>query len=209
LVDWRALVGASLRRPGWSTPAPPDETIAPLELDPARLGDLTAAAAAGNDGPYAALRAGPLLVLASIRWPRTQVRAIHCPLDDPVSFALLHGRKVAGYPNVAGWSALDVAQRAVVEHRAWLAAPDELPPGEALGILAAAARAARFLESAQAGAPELPLTAGAALRSLGADVGGEAAAVHLRFRREGVSPPAATLAGVCEAVARRPAFRPL
>jgi hypothetical protein len=167
LADWRALTRAWLVHP-LVRPAAPDETIAPLPFDPADLAALTAALRAGNHGPYPALRHGSLLVLASVRWPRTQLRGIHCQASDPVSFALLSRERSAGYPNVAGWSAADTAARAVTEHRAWLADPGGMrcDPGERLGMLITAARAALFEESLAEDAPQLPLTVASTLRRL-------------------------------------------
>ena len=167
LADWRALTRAWLVYPLLS-PAAPDETIAPLSFDPADLADLTAALRAGNHGPYPALRHGSLLVLASVRWPRTQLRGIHCEASDPVSFALLSDERSAGYPDIPGWSAADTAARALAEHRAWLADPDSMRchAGERLGMLITAARVALFQESLAEDAPELPLTVASTLRRL-------------------------------------------
>ena len=62
---------------------------------------------------------------------------------------------VALFPELAGWSARDVATRAVTEHGAWLAAGPHEPNGEMLGKLATAARAAAFLQSIEDGEPAL------------------------------------------------------
>lgn len=164
LVDWRALTRATTPWPAGTVSEPPDESLAPVKLDPSELPDLVSAVEAGNSGPYPALRAGDVLVLASQRWPRTQLRAVQCPLTDPVSFALLADRTNASYPNASGWSAGDSAARAVFEHRAWLEHPNVFSAGgEALGMLISAARAALFYESIADGNPELPLTVASTL----------------------------------------------
>jgi hypothetical protein len=126
LVDWRAVV--------W--PDHPVETFRVVRGDP---GDPAAlASAARHAGSYRALRAGRLLVLPSLDVPAgVALRAVQCELTDPVSFALVDGRRVARFPNVAGWSARAWAERAVREH------------GDA--------RAVHFLRTLDAGAPELQL----------------------------------------------------
>lgn len=214
LADWRALARVSLRWRHMTRPALPDETLAPLPGDPADLGDLTAAVAAGDEGPYPALRSGPLLVLASMRWPRTQLRAVHCPLTDPVSFALLHGQRTAAYPDVPGWSVADTARRAVAEHRAWLADPGELAQGgEGLAMAITAGRAALLHESLADRAPELALTASATLRRLGRSGSAPAALVdeaedaYGRWRAGGGAPDERVVAAVRDAVGAMRAYR--
>jgi hypothetical protein len=201
LVDWRAMVGAS-QLVGEPVPAP-DETIAPLALDPREPGRLAAAAGAGNDGPYPALRSGEVLVLAAERWPRTQLRGVACAVTDPVSFALLDGRGTASFPAVAGWSARDVARRAVAEHAAWLGGSATGDNDPAVAITAA--RAALFYDSLEAGEPELTLTAAATLRQIGDPAGAEDA--YRRLRLEGRPVPASTAAALRAAAAQLPAFR--
>src|SRR5205814_3110784 len=108
----------------------------------------------------------------SARWHRVKLRGIQCPPSDPVSFALVEGKRLALYPNVPGWSAHDCASRAVAEHYAWLAGgrrdgnvrgwvaaqtPAEPAPAVTLGRLFTAARAGLFLESLSE-KPELALT---------------------------------------------------
>jgi hypothetical protein len=214
LADWRALARASLRVDG--TPVPPllDETLAPVPLDPGRLADLTAATGAGDDGPYPALRAGDLLVLASVRWPRTQLRAVASPLTDPASFALLDGSGTAHYPRVAGWAARDVARRAVAEHAAWLQAPIEPSRlGEELAMAVSAIRAALFLESITEGEPELTPTVAGTLRRLRDHPGGDVAVIdeaeesYRRYRLEGIPLGAPTVMGLRRLVARLPSYR--
>ncbi len=172
LADWKARV--------W--PVFADDALAPVALDPARPERLGAAArAAGDYGPYAAVRWHDLLVLPG----PGLMRAVQCAATDPVSFALLEGRDRAAFPDVPGWSARDGALRALVEHRAWLGAHrggggpamaewmeaqarTTLPAGETIGRLLTAAQAALFLDSLDRGEPELALTMAAVARRLGA-----------------------------------------
>ena len=83
------------------------------------------------------------------------------------------GRFVARFPDVAGWSARDWARRAVNEQRPLLAQDD----GSAERALAAA-RAALFRESVDAGAPRLALTLADAATLLAERVPAERAAVE-------------------------------
>ena len=101
------------------------------------------------------------------------LRSVQCQPTDPVSTALADGRTVARFPELAGWSAIHSARRAVSEHRGWLesddwvspphgwvgmqSAPDN-PVARTLGLLFTAARAALFLESIIEGDPQLPVT---------------------------------------------------
>jgi predicted nucleotidyltransferase len=158
LVDWRAL----------ARPALPDETISPIEGSAGDVAVVANAALAGRSGPYPALRDPGLLTLPTSLGRRAALRAVQCPVTDPVSFALLDGAPTARFPNVRGWSIADTARRAVAEHRAWLdsGASDADHSLEALGMLFSAARAARLLESVRDGAPELAVTAEAAARQL-------------------------------------------
>jgi hypothetical protein len=159
LTDWRARVVPF--------PFEPDESFAAVPGDPADAETLGPAALVGSAGPYPALRSGDLLVLAARDWGRGRLRAVQCALSDPVSFALLAGRDGAAFPNARGWSALDSAERAVAEHRGGLEEHrDAEPPGESLGRLLAATRAAQFWTSVQDGEPVLPLTLTGAARTL-------------------------------------------
>ncbi len=204
LVDWRALVGAWLCMPSDPPPAPPDEALAPLPLDPRSLRDLTLAVACGHRGPYPALRSGELLVLASPGWARTQLRAVQSPLTDPVSFALIAGRSVAAFPEVPGWSASDWARQAVAENAPRLA-------GAQLPAVVRAARAALFSQSFEEEAPELRLTVLATLARLrdltGAAVVDEAENAYRQLVVSGDQPPAATTAALRDLVAGLPAYR--
>jgi hypothetical protein len=170
LADWRALVRGGLRWGGRLWTAPPDETLAPVRVAGLTFDEVASRAREGDHGPYPALRSGQLLVLASRRWPRTQFRAVQCPLTDPVSFALLDRRGVASFPDVPGWSAADTAARAVAEHRAWLADPGgAADAGHALSMLISAARAALFARTVTAGSPALTPTVAATLRAMRAE----------------------------------------
>jgi hypothetical protein len=111
-----ALVGAPDDLPllDWRGVAHPDgagDTLAPVD-GPLRA-DLIR-----NDGPYPALRCGRLLLLPGTTFDRTRLRTVQTALTDPVSFALLRGDRVARFPAVPGWSATDLARRALAEHRA-------------------------------------------------------------------------------------------
>jgi hypothetical protein len=208
LADWRAVA--------W--PLPPDEVFAPLPLDPARPADV-AAAAALRSPPYPALLAPHLMVLPGTRGGL--LRAVQCPVTDPVSFALAGGRDSAAFPNVAGWSAHDRARRAVAEHRAWLGLGDDQRPaiGElmwgqvrclaprllTLARLFTAGRAALFLDSLEQGQPELLLTAAAVAKRLGAE---EACERYRACRVERSDPPAPLVAAFRERVLALPAYRP-
>ncbi len=199
LADWRARV--------W--PVHPDDVLAEAHLDPADPAELGAAAvAAGDWGPYPAVRTDGLLVLPG----PGLMRAVQCAATDPVSFAVLDRAATAAFPDVPGWSAGDSARRAVAEHRAWLGADlpgrltalDEwmdaqahttVPAAEALGRLLTAGQAALFLNSLEAGDPELPLTLAAAAGQLGETVPGgrdlvDEAYGHYRIgrRRDGTVP---------------------
>ena len=213
LCDWRARV--------W--PAHPDEALAPLDLDPTDPDALGAAAlAAGDWGPYPALRRGPLLILPG----PGLMRAVQTPATDPVSFALLDGREAAEFRDVPGWSAQDSARRALAEHRAWLGtdratlsdrmeaqARATLPAAQSLGRLLTAAQAALFHASLERGDPALHLTVAAAARALGEAVPGAAgvAAEALgtyRAARLGDGRVHHHLAGALrDAVLRLPAYR--
>jgi hypothetical protein len=162
----------------------PDESFALCPGDPGDPAALRAANASHTFGPLPALRAGELMAFAGPRF-RTELRAVKCPLTDPVSFALADGHELAAFPDVAGWSAEDTARRAVAEHRAWLLAgpapiaglrPDHSTAG-VLAMLLTAARAAMFQESvAGGGMPELPVTLAETTRRLAERSEGAAAA---------------------------------
>jgi hypothetical protein len=168
LVDWRARLGLEL----------PDEALVLLPGDPGdpKLVGAVALAAAESRNPVYALRSGDVLVLPNAsRGVRPlaagSFRAVQCPATDPVSFALLDGRSRAAFPNLPGWNAPECAERAVLEHRAWLESDDaeQTSSERKLGMLFSAARAALFAESFDDGDPQLPLTVAAVAERLGAD----------------------------------------
>ena len=162
-----------MTRPGLS-----DESLSPIEGSAADPAVIAAAAIASRKGPYPALRNERLLVLPSSRRRRALLRSVHCPLSDPVSFALLEGAERARFPNVRGWSLEDTTRRAAAEHRAWLqkAALGEGDRLVELGMLFSAARAGLLLETLGAGSPELALTVEAVARRLEERLPGGAAA---------------------------------
>jgi hypothetical protein len=203
LADWRAL----------ACPEAPDETLAPLTQAPAEPSRLAQAAEVGNSGAYPGLLADGLLVLASHRYPRSSLRAVQCPVTDPVSFALLAGKSAASFPDVRGWSARDWARRAATEHRAWLESVRGSAgwPDEALSRLFTAARAGLFLESVLEGAPELPLTVAATAERLervprAGSVAQDAAASHREHVTQGATPPSATVEAMAQLVLGLPAY---
>jgi hypothetical protein len=154
LVDWRALVLAD--RHG-------DECVV-VDGDPADPRRVGALARAAGANPHRALRSDGLLVLPTARGggplSPAVLRAVQCPASDPVSFALAEGSTVADFPQLPGWNARECAERAVLEHRAWLdsEAARERSERRHVAMLFSAARAAVFAASLDAGEPRLPLT---------------------------------------------------
>ncbi len=190
LADWRACV----------VPDDPDEALAPRDGNPADPAQLASAIAEARSWLHPVLRTDALLVLpTSLAWSWGRLRAVQCPLTDPVSFALLDGSTVARFPRLSGWSAPDQAHRAVAEHRSWLSAPagpDSRPPGwiaaapdssetsaRALGMLFTAARAALFMQSLEVEEPVLPATVGSTAALLDSEVAREASEVYASSRR--------------------------
>jgi hypothetical protein len=191
LADWRARV--------WSLP--PDEVIAVLPFEPTDPAVLAVTAPAGEDGAYAALRTGALLLLPSLK--QTRLRAVQCAVTDPVSFALVAGRARASFPALPGWSAEDSALRAVAEHLGWLLEePDPEPSAQSLARLLTAGRAALFHESLLANDPELPVTVAAAAerlaarRAIGEGLAQEAWGAYRAASRDGAPPPAALVSSL-------------
>lgn len=187
LADWRAVV----------VPEPADERLLPVDGDPS---DPETLAAAGLDMPERTrrvLRSGSLLLLPTVELAPGRMRATHCQVTDPVSFALLDGAARARFPEVAGWSVGDMARRAVTEHAA------ELRDGEpGLGTLLSAVRAALLHDSVAAGAPELVLDPADAVARLPGDAAAEAA----HHQRAGEPAPAAVVAALRRQVAALPAY---
>jgi hypothetical protein len=161
LADWRALAHPGLE---------PDAAIAPSPGSPADPSTVAAMALLADQGPYPALSAGRLLVLPAAGAQKAKLRAVHCELSDPVSFALMRGSATARFPNLASWSIQETAERAVAQHRAMLVRTRGRPPSssETVTGLLSCARAALLSESVHAGAPELCLTLGATAAQLGA-----------------------------------------
>lgn len=169
LADWRAI----------AAPRIPDEGLVVHRGDPADPRAVARAAEAGAPGVVSALRRDPVLVLPTPdTYGEAMLRAVHCPVSDPVTHALLAGQRTAAFPELRGWSARDVARRAVAEHGAWLCHPAR-PPRRflwtdaplqvaVLGRLLTAARAALFKSSLEQGQPALALTV-AATASLSKD----------------------------------------
>ncbi len=200
LADWRSL----------ARPALPDESFAPVPGSPADPAALGAAALAGRSGPYPALSEDGLLVLATAALPgRARLRAVQCPLTDPVSFALLEGRGTARFANVAGWSARDTAERAVEAHRDALGAAEAGGAG-AIALLLTAARAGLLHDSVEAGAPRLTLTAASVAAELDARAGqGDAAAAlgaYAEARAGGEEPARSLVDRLRDRVLELPAY---
>ena len=159
-----------------------------------------------------------MVMPASSGWP-ARLRAVQCGATDPVSFALSGGRRTAAFPDVAGWSALDVARRAVAEHGPWVLGG---PGGRAAssgqagvtGRLLTAARAALFLDSLRAGEPVLPVTAAATARALAQRLPPRATAVEAAFEAYarwcggGERPSSREAEGLSDAVSALPAYSP-
>jgi predicted nucleotidyltransferase len=201
LADWRARVFAPQA----------DELLVVRPGDPSDAGAVAAAAGSEQPPVVPALASGRLLVLptAGGRLGRARLRAVQCAASDPVSFALLAGRDRAAFPDVAGWSAVDCARRALAEHGARGAGR----VGEAtLEHLLNALRAAVFAGSLADGEPVLPLTVAAAVaegRVRGAAPDAlldEAEGAFRRLRREGVEAPPAVVAALEDALRRHPAY---
>jgi predicted nucleotidyltransferase len=208
LVDWRTRV----------RPRPGDEAFFPVPGDPSRPDQLAAATRTYRPGVYPALRAGDLLILASGRGGRRELRTVQCAVSDPVSFAVMASQLTASFPRVPGWSALDSARRAVAEHRAWLdehwnrLSTGKSKGAQSLAMLLSAARAASFLESLEE-EPELTLTLAATAECLARREPGAAVAAEEGFAayREAVTDerevPEATVRALSGAVRRLPAYR--
>ncbi len=205
LVDWRALV--------W--PGAPDEALAALPGHPAAPSTLGRVAVAGRAGPYPVLRHGALLILPTQVHQRALLRAVQCPLTDPISFAVLDGARSARFSRAPGWSIHETAGRAVAEHRAWLRAGGGAGEAgvEGLGVLFTAARAGLLADSLESGEPELALTVAAVARELdGRGPRSRSAAqssyeAYVASRSRGGTPPTRALADLRKRVLALPAFR--
>jgi hypothetical protein len=211
LVDWRALA-----RPAG------DEAFAVVSGEPDDPERLAAAARLSQAGPYPVLCSDSLLVFPAPTFERCDLRAVQCEVTDPVSFALVGGRRTASFPNVAGWSARDTARRAVAECGAWLDLPlvfavttdGERPKparqAESLTMLLSAARAALFLESIEAGEPQLILSLSSVAEQLvdsggSTTIAGDVSAAYYALR-DGQQPQASTLTALADLVRKLPAY---
>ena len=166
LVDWRALVAPRL----------PDEALVRRAGDPADPAVVAEAARSWRPAFLPALPVEAAIVLPTAEpYAEGMLRAVACPTTDPVSTALLAGRDVAVFPRLPGWSAADMARRAVAEHAAWLRVPgppprrylalDGIPPSVvAIARLLTAARAALFWASHERGDPVLAVAVRATAR---------------------------------------------
>lgn len=191
----------------WPAVAAPQVFAERFVLDGGSPGDpaaLTRAVHALGEREYHALRDGELLVLPARPIPRSRLRAVKSRATDPVSFALLDGARNARFPRVRGWSASDLAERAVAEHRAWLRTrrvpprPWMPPPpaSQPLALLLTAARAKLFADSLERGEPELIVAPDELARRLGP--AGEAAVAAYE---DGGAPPPRVLAALEPVVA--------
>ena len=171
LADWRAR----------AVPGLPDESMILARAGEMNPTFLAAMANADHGEAISAFRYNNMLVMPTLDSERGTLRAVQCLPSDPVSFALADGQRVARFPELAGWSAMHCARRAVAEHRGWLEATDwtypphgwvgvqsagTSPHTRTLGLLFTAARAALFLESVNDGRPELAVTVAGVADSL-------------------------------------------
>jgi len=157
LCDWRAL----------AVPTHADESFVPSPGDPGDPTVVAAVARLRGGGTYPVLRAEQVLLFPAAVLERPLPRNIACSAADPVSFALLEGRRTALFPNILGWSISDTALRAVGEHRARLARITATGNDRfTLVTLLTAARAALLHESLD-DHPVLPLTLTATATLLG------------------------------------------
>jgi hypothetical protein len=179
LCDWPALV-----RP----PSEPETffVAAGRPDDPAAL---RAALDAANSLRYPTLvRSG--LIVRPTRFDRGRLRTVAFALSDPVTAALIAGDVVASFPNVPGWSAGDVAVRALTEHAAWLRMPRARTATESIrwhGCLFSAARAGLLLDGIRAGEPVLPLTFGQTAKALADRLPHHRGAIEDSFAAHGAS----------------------
>jgi hypothetical protein len=201
LCDWRALV----RAPG------SEESFA---IEPGRVDDsssLAGALARSGGACYPTLLHDGLILRphASL----SPLRALGFAACDPVSAALAEGRERARFPDVPGWSAEDVSARAVAEHGGWLGMLRPVDADATAKTLSrrlagsfAAARAAIFRESLEAGAPAIPVTfaavAGALARQAPASSGvvSDAYGSYRELADAGVEPGADTVNAMIEIV---------
>jgi hypothetical protein len=154
LLDWRALVLP------WDPPRP----YVAGAGDPGRPEVLAGAARSEAAGRRVLLQAPALTLVPSADLTgrpltRGTLRIVQCRPSDPITPALLAGEPVARFAAVPGWSARDMATRAVTEHRAALDA--------GAGAPVAAARAALWLRSLDGPDPCLAVDDDAVADALG------------------------------------------
>jgi hypothetical protein len=198
LADWPAV----------AAPARFAETLAVQAGSPSDPAALTGALHGLREDAYCALRDADLVVVPGRPLPRSRLRAVKSRTTDPVSFALLDASPVARFPCVRGWSAPDLAARAVNEHGAWLHSrrmpprPWSPPPPAChpLGMLLSAGRAALFAQSIRAGDPELVVGAAEVGRRLG-PAGQAAVQAHAASAASGEPPPRDVVAALEPVVA--------
>jgi hypothetical protein len=154
LCDW----------PGLAEPGPVEDSFVVKPARPDDRAALAEAIAGSRNRCYATLLSDGLIVRPSRTGPLL-FRTVAFAGSDPVSAALIAGHHVARFPDAPGWSAADVAARAVAEHSAWLRSRAPLTgeepfaePARRLAGLFSAARAALFADAIAAGDPALPMT---------------------------------------------------
>jgi hypothetical protein len=208
LVDWRAL----------ARPFPGDEALTLLEGDAGSAAELSAALCAYRPVIYPVLRAPSLLIMAAPPRARRELRGVQFAASDPVSFAVVEGRRVASFVDVPGWSARDTARRAVAEHRAWLDFGlgadngSRHDPAKTLAMLLSAIRVALFHDSLRNGEPELALTLAAAAKAVAnrggrdAQVAGDAYASYRDALLTGRTPRTRVVEALEIMVRRLPAY---
>jgi hypothetical protein len=202
-VDWRVL----------SDPMAAEERFFVAEGSPGDPAALRALASAHPGSPFPALFEDGLMVLPSPFLVEVWRSTVQCRVTDPVSFALAGGSIEAEFSGLHGWRAEDTAQRAVIEHRAWLEAPagswrGSLADGggRALEVLLTAARASLFRSSLESGEPELCLTVEEVTRRLSAPVAEDALAAYRELVSTGAGPTDSLLAALQEAVQALPDY---
>ena len=189
LADFRALAGRLL----------PDEVLAPMDADPTDPSQLALLTRAFSEiGTYPEIAHGPLSIRPAASG-KARLRGVQFTLTDPVSFAR---DDVARFPELPGWSAADLARRAVDEHRAWLAAGPHVRSPIAFGKLVTAARAALFADSVAAGEPELAVEAAGAL----AHIHPQAREDYLGYARKGDPPERDVIDDLDRTVRALPAY---
>jgi len=161
LLDWPALCIP----PRWP------ETFELRTEDPSQPRAVASCASADRGGHVPSMRERELLIRPAADWLSSIMRTVACPVTDPVSFALLNGDEIASYPSMPGWSAHDVARRAVNEQRAHLERLDHERGPRSPARMLTGARAAMFLRTLERGHPAIPLTDEALLTWI-ADVSG-------------------------------------